>query len=251
LADLAKALLERDACDRGDGMTAIIVLRDESAAHVLTDAAMVDADGRLIGQTSKVIALPHLNAVITARGTELFLPIIWPALSLCASTYDELRERVASVTREEIASAAAQNVLRSSPHGANFDLVIAGISSSGRTDSFLICNHSHHRVPPWTPVDLGEFAMLPGDARMLAEVHARPPERLPSGDIDVGAFGRRVMEIQRREPHRHESGKSYPNIGGFIQLTTVTAATITTRVVHRWPDEIDQPLGAALSPARV
>ena len=51
-------------------MTAINVIQQTKSVHVLTDGAMIDSNGRLVGFSHKPIAIAHLNAVIIVRGAK-------------------------------------------------------------------------------------------------------------------------------------------------------------------------------------
>jgi hypothetical protein len=49
-------------------MSAINVLRQTNSVSVLTDGAAYNANGIFMFPTTKVVVLPHLNAVIAGRG---------------------------------------------------------------------------------------------------------------------------------------------------------------------------------------
>jgi hypothetical protein len=49
-------------------MSAVIVIRQTDAVHLVCDGASYKPDGTLLGITAKGFALPHLNCAIAFRG---------------------------------------------------------------------------------------------------------------------------------------------------------------------------------------
>ena len=57
--------------------------------------------------------------------------------------------------------------------------------------------------------------------------------------FDVADHGVKLTDAQRR---------TYPDmIGGFMQLARVTREGISSRIIHRWPDEIGKRLAPEAS----
>lgn len=77
--------------------------------------------------------------------------------------------------------------------------------------------------------------MIPGDAETHARFARAYPDITSGDELDPERDGLRMLEIQRHRPSH--------GIGGFAQLTTVTATGISTRIIHRWASTPD--LGAA------
>lgn len=51
------------------------------------------------------------------------------------------------------------------------------------------------------------------------------------------------MEMQREAPMLHDfASADMVTIGGFVQMVTVAKDEITTRIIHRWPDEIGRQI---------
>jgi putative intracellular protease/amidase len=61
--------------------------------------------------------------------------------------------------------------------------------------------------------------------------------------VCVGAAAR-ILEIQRNAivPVAGAAGRQLRTVGGFIQLTSVTADGISSRIIHRWSDRIGDKL---------
>jgi len=76
-----------------------------------------------------------------------------------------------------------------------------------------------------------------------SELHQAIVAALPVGGgqnaIDPAIDGLRIIQLQRA--HLIAGGGidgEFCAIGGFAQLTTVTADAMTSRVIHRWPDKV-------------
>jgi hypothetical protein len=103
------------------------------------------------------------------------------------------------------------------------------MSERSGPDVFLICNHDGHvslGLAPWTVIDLPDATVMPLDDQGQREL-----DRMCAGrsvdDLDPVIDGIRMLEIQRR------MSLPFP-VGGFAQLVTVSAESISARIVHRW-----------------
>lgn len=85
------------------------------------------------------------------------------------------------------------------------------------------------------------FVPLPCDVRVLELVRAHIKRGTDADAIDPAVDGLAVMEIQRANPHLDNGDVVF--IGGFAQLTTVTADCVTSRIIHRWPDKVRERIG--------
>jgi hypothetical protein len=87
---------------------------------------------------------------------------------------------------------------------------------------------------------------LPINEAINADLEAAFPNGARPDDVDPAAIGLRILEIQRKHPAGRDSdGGLLRNVGAFAQLTTVTPDLITTKIIHRWPDELGSALRAA------
>lgn len=220
-------------------MTALTVFRHSDAVHIVSDGTMQGMSGAAIGSVSKVWPIPHLSAAVAMRGGPIMLPVMSFALQT-AATFDDLRNEVAALARRVFDEWRV--VLEQSPFSADFDLAVAGISERDGPASYLVCNHNRYGVKPWTVVDLGPCALLPGGPAVMDEFWKAYPAGTSSQALDPERDGLRILEMQQR--HELEAafemvdGTPLPmRIGGFAQLTTVRRDAITTKIIHRWPDE--------------
>jgi len=222
-------------------MTAINIIRQKAAVHVLTDGAGYSPDGTFTFRMQKVFPLAHLKAVIAVRGSPLFGPMFAHHASVRASGFEHLVSLTPAIAREEVDKVPGR-------FEREFDLIIAGWSQACGPASVALCSHSRHGFEPWQVIDLDVISLSPSSERITAELAVAYPKGVEPDDFDPIVDGLRVLEIQRQNPVEHawESAGpvTQPAVGAFAQLTTVTADAITTRIIRRWPDEIGQPLGA-------
>jgi len=222
-------------------MSAINTVIQADSVHLICDGASYDADGRLVSVGPKMQMLPHLNAAVACRGPRASVPLFADLLSAAASTYDELKAEAPTFLRELRPMLDA--TFAHCELGADFDVVIAGISESDGPDAYLICSHERYGVQPWTVVQFAGLAMMPADAATQARVFASIPDNVDL--VDPERDGRIILEAQRVFPIDHGGDRSFVGVGGFAQLTSITRDGISTRVIHRWPDEIGEPIGAS------
>jgi hypothetical protein len=104
--------------------------------------------------------------------------------------------------------------------------------------------HDRHGLKPWTRYQLTDTSLLPSSDAILNAFRDRYPAGVTAADLDPVADGIATMEIQRElaVPDVDRGGGIAFRPGSFVQLTTVTPTEITTRIIHRWPDEIGKRL---------
>jgi hypothetical protein len=124
---------------------------------------------------AKVVHWPHVNAAAAFRGSAFVIPML-SGIALYASTYAQLKKTIFDVARKIDVENSA--LLARSAQGPDFDLIVAGRPETG-PETFGVFNHRLHGVEPWSIVDLGDFAALPGGRGIIQEVAAVPTERLP------------------------------------------------------------------------
>ncbi|CAM5183795.1 putative protein OS=Bosea thiooxidans OX=53254 GN=SAMN05660750_04078 PE=4 SV=1 [Bosea thiooxidans] len=108
---------------------------------------------------------------------------------------------------------------------ADVEIYAAGVGTNG-PEAYALASHSGWGEP-WRRLELGEFACAPAVD--------------PSADTDIPAAMLDVMQRQRLE--RDEYG--HCGVGGHVQLVQVTAEAVHSAIIHRWPDQIGDPLGEA------
>jgi hypothetical protein len=179
-------------------MTAVFIVKQPGAVHVLVDGAAIGPDGRIVGIFSKTVVLPHLGAAITLRGRVqhfadaiLFgLPHDFPGLRAMAEASVRTMGNAIEI------------------YIAAFDQAFA-ITAAGtqEIEGFALAPHI-------------EFAFLYGRT---------------ADEIDPVDDGVTVMEALRQNPVRFANGAVGPAAGGHVQLTTIRRNEITTSIIRRWP----------------
>lgn len=229
-------------------MSALNAILTPEAVHVLTDGAGYGPDGTLTGITSKVAALPHLSAVLAARGKTFALPTIAAALNDRSPPggFDELQagmvvEKTRMVLEQLPALAAAQNLPEAAVAGP-FELILAGWSTARQRPEL----YALHTVPsehfrPWqlTPVEDGY--LTPGDGAFVNGL----VEVIDFGRFDPERDGLRIVEAQRARAWPIPGGAVAHGVGGFVQLTSVTRDAVTSRILKRWNDSLGEKIRPA------
>lgn len=218
-------------------MTAITVIRQFNAVHVLSDTGVFDERGRLLELTNKVWPMPHKNAVICLRGlAPLCAAIAEIVFRIGYASYDDLRSKVRRDLRSTFDAQTALMRSKGLVSGElKFDVIIAGYSESAGPHSYAF---SSYDMSPdclaWSEISLGPIAPLPSTDEMMARLN------LPNADaLLIERDGLRIANEQRLIPMIPASDHGC-GLGGSLQLTTITTHMITQRIIHRWPDKIGE-----------
>jgi len=224
-------------------MTAINVIRQKAAVHILTDGAAYSEAYDFAFGISKIWPLPHLNAAVAVRGPALFAALAAHVIAMSGTTYDEMKNCAGAALREAMPQFGDLGGLCS--HGPDFEVIVAGWSETQGADSYIVGSHGYHSgVAPWTVVPLGEVSLLPGDPEIHHEFVKVFHLGTSAEDLDPARDGLRIMQIQRGANIKMPNGKSALIVGAFAQLTTITPGMITTRIVHRWSDVIGHKIAS-------
>lgn len=213
-------------------MTAINVIKQKHAVHVITDGASWMLDGKFGPACCKVWPVPHLRAVVAARGPRLAPLLMADFLNTAGRSYDEMKANAVTMVRELFE--VYPNIL-AGPFGQDAEFVIAGWSDVSGPDAFVLS-----RVDGvWISRDTGPVMMAPGDAAIQQAALAAMPEGVASADdMDPARDGLAIVTAQRAIVGPCEGITA---VGGFIQITTVTRDRISTRILHTWPEEWGEP----------
>jgi hypothetical protein len=129
----------------------------------------------------------------------------------------------------------------------DFDLVAVGWSTSRNAPaSYLIT--SHDRVVgrgltsnAWQLLELPEVLIAPPIAEaQIATTGWKVPYSVESFRPDIDGIPLlQAQRLSRRELDERSGIHGHVHVvGGFIQVTTVSAGGVNSRVVHRWPDQV-------------
>jgi hypothetical protein len=233
-------------------VSAIIAVRASDAIHLLTDGATTASnDGRLVTVQSKQIAT-RTDVVIAGVG-------IWEPCLTFARLIDERRltfdqlvpaiEELWNKARENLPPRAfeisfATLVAGYSVERARLELrgafsIAVGDTTASNPEKFLMLD------------DIDGYIGVPSvEAREVIDPLTKRWGENPD-EFDPRRDGVALMERLRREcPRPYERGRQ-PAVGGFVQLTTVRRDSISTSVIHQWPDRLWRVIDAdaAVEPA--
>ncbi len=229
-------------------MAAINVIRQREAVHIISDGAFCDNTGIVIEIGPSAFALPHLPAALAIRGSSHFMPFLVHRLSRECRSFEELLSKIIRLALEVHASFPM--TFGTLDHGTikpDFDLVAVGwLKSRGAPAGFVIT--SHNRVvargltsSPWQLLELPEVLIAPPvDEEQILVGGWTVPDSAESFRPDTdGVALVKAQRLWRRELEE-PSGvlRQVHVVGGFIQVTTVSAAGVNSRVPHWWPDEV-------------
>ncbi|MDB5579628.1 MAG: hypothetical protein JWR80_4804 [Bradyrhizobium sp.] len=216
-------------------MSAVNIIVQSDAVHLLTDGACYNDDGTMIAIGPKVTAIPHLSCAVAFRGPQSARPILSELIGISAPTFDTMRASVADLLRR--AAEAYAPLFEQCSQGADFEAIVAGISETDGPYAFIVPSHSRFGTEPFVVVPIGGLTCTPNNDAILAEIVAALPADCAADDIDPQTHGLAVMEIQRAHLIDNNGiDGHFAAVGGFAQLTTVTSEAVVTRILHRWPD---------------
>jgi hypothetical protein len=226
-------------------VTAINIIRQRDAVHVLTDGASYEPDGTPGWPGEKIWPLPHLHAVVAVSGLRLMPGIAVELLSKAADTYDGLKEKAADVVREidtDFRPFADAFAMGETP----LAIVVAGFGAAG-PDSYVVANHGRYPgISPFTVTTTGPIAIMPEiDVQAWADSIGRTIAG--ADDLDPAVDGLKLLEIQRATPVPVLGNESVQAkiVGSFAQITTVRRdGEIRTCVLKRWDDEAGTKIAA-------
>jgi hypothetical protein len=212
-------------------MSAINVISQANAVHVLTDGASYDHNGVMAFPGPKVWPMPHLSCVLAVSGSRMAPGMLVEGMSAVADTFDELKAKAAEAFRT-ISDAFTAS-------GAPLGMVVAGWGSAG-ADSYIVVNHNFYPgVEPFTVASMGPIAILPSEIDMQEWVDGMGHPVESADDIDPAVDGLALLELQRRSmvPVASNPAVQAKIVGAFAQLTTIKRdGEISTRILKRWDD---------------
>lgn len=220
-------------------MTAINILKQRDAVHILSDGAMWNAEGCVIANAPKCFQLPHVNAAVAIRGPALGLPMIAECMS-GFNGYDDMKRGAVDALHSAIDSIRAMT--QHPDLFGDVQLFVGGWSESTDSDAYTILTEPSSGVPAWEVVSLAEHSFTPFDAN--GPVHHAIWDIFAGrsvNELDPRVDGLAIMEAQRRHKAATSIGRVHV-VGGFAQLTTVTAKSITTEILKRWSDKVGKKI---------
>jgi hypothetical protein len=206
-------------------MSAITLVREESAVHIVTDGAAFIGD-RVVGYATKQLPIPHLPAVVAVRGTSVATYSMWGFASTHFADYDDMKARFAGLVRKSLLC-----------RWWNLEVVVAGYSASSGIDAYTFASRDRKNIPAWESAGIPSTLFAPEFDHCL---NLRATFR--NKNCTVEEFAERACDSQRAAYGTTGLGSHLHSAGMFCQMTTLTHETITTRILKRYPDEIGKPI---------
>jgi hypothetical protein len=215
-------------------MTAVSIFRGTDALHVVSDAAITDADGKLLALTSKVALLPALPAIITTLGHSLLLNALYQFVSHNCPVFEVLIDRM-----PEFARSSAQHlapVLAEKGVATTFEILVAGWSDDSECFEIYAMHNRDGQDGAWRMQRQMDPAGVINPLPNADALERAGWDLADWDDFDPERHGLAWIEAQRQTPY-DAPGLGPHNIGGFAQFTTVTRDGIASRILRRWPED--------------
>jgi hypothetical protein len=215
--------------------------------HVAVDAASYTREHIVTAFGTKVFPVPHWPGLITNAGNGGATILLGTALSQEFQSFDSVIE--GSDKLPQIVGSCGL------PTGA--DVLLVGISEKRGPECYLFrtnddlpltTTRENAEASPFWPRNACELVKLP-DIIMTPIPNDQIVPALFEG-IDLDADPELVIWSLRKHLEMQRQMKLPPGIGGiggFGQVTTISAAGITQRMLQRWPDKV----GSTLHPERI
>jgi hypothetical protein len=197
--------------------------------EMLTDGAGYDGDGVLRRLERKVTLVPGHRVAITSRGH-----VGWGKKIAAGLTEAILRGGLDAAML--VFGAMLPGMARQMPPGQSSDVCVAGFSEAdGPIVYYFRTADEPGFVEGWKLYSTRKTVVC-GITHERAVGHIHAPIAA-AGTLRDG--GVRLMEIMRREKGINADGLTAAAyiIGGFIDLTTISAAGVQTERIHTWPDD--------------
>lgn len=227
-------------------MTAFAMVRMTDRIITAADGAVYMPSGHVAGFKSKMLHLPNVGAVLTCQGPAALLPYVNMMLVAKVRGFDDVLELAPAAVRH-----AYEEVVTEIHGWGPFYLAIGGYSEARqRFETYYVRSIDREEGGPyglpgnaWELMPAPEFfaAPWPGDeacARVNCETAPPPGPHL----IDSELFALKAVAGGRFEPcggeHGMVRGRCY--VGGFIELALTMRDFSQARIVHRWPDRLNE-----------
>jgi hypothetical protein len=109
-------------------VTAINIIKQKNAVHMLTDGASWFFNGGVGPACCKAWPIPHLRAVVSGRGPRLGPMLMADFLNTAGRSYDEMKSNATAMARELFECHG--EALIGNPFGQKAEFVVAGWSDA-------------------------------------------------------------------------------------------------------------------------
>ena len=220
-------------------MTAINIIQRSGEILVMADGLGSDGRDGPSRYVTKMAMLPHIPVLVAVRGHVSIAHLIIGRFAVEKTNgFDAFLEFLPGLAREITPQVCTHFGTPDIPH----EVYAVGFSESrGRLESHFMATgdvYAHRGREAYT-LHLEDEPMAaspqPSEEAITAARFVCPTVK----KFDATDHGVKLMDAQRR---------TYPDmIGGFVQLARVTREGISSRIIHRWPDEIGKRLAPEAS----
>jgi hypothetical protein len=204
-------------------MTAINVIRQKQAVHIISDGAFCDNAGIVCEIGPNAFALPHLPAALAIRGSTHFMPFLVHRLSRECRTYNDVLAKIVRTVHEvHLSFPMAFGTLAYGALEPDFDIVVAGWSKSDAASaSYLVSSHDRV-IAPGLNAKAWQLLQLP-------EVLIAPPIAERETGATVHFYGRRD-----ESSHDRKDESPSPPAGQAASLPVRTGEGLPSSQSARW-----------------
>ena len=227
-------------------MSAFATLVRPDRAFLWTDGSVVDFEGALLEVRRKCFAVAGQRMVVTGRGPKHLPRIFAERLAEEGVTPDDLREHGEDITGRFFEE--HEEFLASLPASAT-DLCIVAWSDVEATA--IVALRTTEPADDGLHFTFGTEFCAPGlDVKGAKRLRLRLGP-VPLDEVDPDLYGLTLVEAQRQVPGDEKLGLGgIYVVGGHILQTEVSAAGVTEKIIHTWPDEIGKPIDPKVRPAQ-
>lgn len=231
-------------------MSALAIVRSDESVTIASDGAAYDGEtGNLMAVVSKVAVMPEWSCIFANRGMGGATAVMQAELQLLAVRGDTIRDFDDVLNRIPALAERMHRDALATPGAptAHFSFLIGGFSERRqRMESYTIRTRPISDQPPFALVGLPEIHLAPFPSlEAAAQAGITRPQELQHGHETVAEdYAVRAVAACRldRETDDAEGAVGIHYVGGFLQLTTLYRGEVHSRIVHRWPDPIGEPI---------
>lgn len=205
-------------------MTALLAVPQENCIHLLSDGALYTPDGVMTAIGIKAFGLPKASAALAVRGPHHRGEILAKELG-GFSSFDGLVE-----------DAPRALLIAANDEASEGETLIVGFSETRGPEAWFCARDGQLSRSSWGDY----FAAAPEpDRETFAEV-GFVPWKGPD-DFHPIRDGVPLMEAFRQTRDRMGDVEMY-GVGGFVAHTLIGAGSVTTEIIHIWPDVLGEPI---------
>ncbi|MBB4290613.1 hypothetical protein GGE16_002653 [Rhizobium leguminosarum] len=237
-------------------MTLVLAFVHPDRVEILTDRAAIDPNGVVVDIAPKVRTRQHPTMAVAGRGRAALLDVFAAALDAAVERhgFDGGLSLLGDLVAEQRALFDA--------HGADFELLVAGISETSGLGLWALPSHNlMPGMPAWriTKAPIGFNLAMGGkiDLQALIAKGASQDALVASfyGGTLLPDYGVVIAETMREasgfddETDPERFGQC--TIGGGVDLTTVTATSVETTPLRIWSEDLlGRPIRTLINPSK-